>query len=794
MAGFWSRLCVLGIVGLFLSGALLVCVPQRAQAADGGRQTENFVSVSYAGSSVMPGDWDRELEVYIHNDKATTPYNLYNVSAHIGLASNEPKSDPFIWKEGVAGSGNFEDRYNLSYSNGVYLYGVMVDVQDDVQVGTYNFTVTTNYQYMVTGDPVRYPGSEEDIVTVSIIAMFSVGTQIYHYYDSASYPPSRASTLFSGETFQKVGFSVSKSGLSGRNLAETRVTATLVERSGVDYTGFTWDRKTATIMNYASYSYFFFRLSIGSEKKSGIYDYSVELKYTRKDSYSNSEMVVCRETSVLSIMVDFTPLMEMTSNVAQTVAQGSTQAQFNVMLRNNGNCDLSGLKVWLDIDNYFTYTGGAYYDGYGYREYEGTEIKLPNLLKGTQNQVQFNLDVAKYIPAGEHRLPLRYSGYFYDDGSYSYSDWKMTTDSTYSQIKGESPYIKVNVMDQSVDVLAESSASLSLAHPERNVGVTVQIINKEEVQYDDVVLTLNGFPRTNPIMKLLLNPMNAASGTLQQVSVLSLPASSSIYATFYGDVSTAAKPGSYELDLNFTATDHNTRQTVSKTLTVPVRLMPGPPSLEMTPTFDPPQVKAGRSFSLEVQLANTGQDAARDVTVELLAPSGASSGILVTGELAEVYAMEGMLCPLSVANSHAALGDIEPAAGKGCNYTVTVDRNIAKGTAYPLTIRVSWKDLDGNGYNSTTEISLAAQGSPPQKAAQPDPLAAPLTLGAILIILVWVLFVVGAIIIKKVGAPRRPPEPQLAPVAPLPPPPTSPPPMMAPAPPQYFPPPPPPPQ
>jgi hypothetical protein len=578
---------------------------------------------------------------------------------------------------------------------------------------------------------------------------------ISHYFDSTSVPPSTKSRLYAGEKFQKMGFSASTSSmLSGRAIDGNRVQATLVERSGVDYSGLEWNERVATSANITQYSYFFFRLTIDQSKNAGRYDYTLEFKYTRKDALTGNEPVVIKESSVISLMIDFTPLIEMFSGATYTMAQGTRQLPLTVMLRNTGNCDLARLNVWLDADSYFTIHGGSFYDGEGYKSSAGTTSYIDELPKGLQQPVSFLLDAAEHVPAGEHRLDLRYTGYCYDDGSYTYSDWKATSDSDYASITGEGLFVTVNVSDSSIDVTAEVTASFGLGRQMRDLDIPVTIVNKEAVGYGDVALRLATFPMTSPSNVVFVNPLRPASRELEDVAILSLPASSSAFVHFRGDLSPSARPGSYDVELNFTATDQNTGLVVSKTLVVRVRVNPGPPEMEISASYQQVSVRPGKEFLLDVRLENTGQDTARDVWVELLFVDGGSSGYIVSGDRADAYTIEGMLNPFSVGATKAAKGDVPAGSVLGHNFTVATDRNMARSRAYPIAIAVTYTDADGAVHNTTTDVFVSALGSPPARAAAADPLAGQLMLGAILIALVWVLFLAGAIIVKKTGGPR----------------------------------------
>jgi hypothetical protein len=776
MTRFWTRICALAVVGILVFGGLVVIsATEKAQAARGRQELDYldayfYYSPSIPGSALALGDMGVKMIVEVENIRTDSPPRINNITVHVG--SVEP-TDPFNWK-----TRDCIEKWNLTgryYSDD--WTGLEFDVLADAATGIYNVTIGYSYDYQVPGLTYLHHDEETDVVQIQIYSLFTVDKKIAHFTDTTSLPPGTDPQLYAGESFQKMGFNAPRSSMfSYRTLNGNKVSATIVDKSGVDYSGLTWKERAATIQDVtaSSYNYFFYRLSVDSSKNAGRYDYTLELKYTRKDRMTNNQPVVITENTVVSLVVDFTPVLDISSGGEPTIVQGvTTQTSFSVMMRNNGNCDLAKLKIWLDISNYYQYRGGSYFDGDGYISYAGTETAVESLLKGTAVLVDFKVDIYKYIPPGEHRLPIRYSGYYYDDGSFSYSDWKYTTDSTYYSINGKELYLKVTVTDRDMAITAVSTSSFNLGGNTKALRVPVELTNHEELQYDDVALKLGTFPRSSPMNPVFVNPGSPGSNSLQTVNLLSLPSASTETVAFMADLAPGVRPGGYDLELNLTATDHNTRLEVSKTLVVSFQVYPMPPKFAILGSYVISQVRAGKDFMLTVSLENTGLDRAREVFVSVGPPNnGLQLNAVLDLHDMDPSSLEHTINPFTVTSSRVFLGDIAAGTTNSENFTVHVDYNVVKGRSYAMAVDVSYRDSFGGVWNQSNMISLTAAGTPSAKAAPANPWDQAMTPLLMIMIVLWVLIIIGAIIIKKTGGPgamRRhgeTPAPAAAPPAP----------------------------
>jgi len=739
-----------GMTAMMVLSALLVFAP--AVTADtGGRQVNYVDNVSISPSVFYPGDHPVAVSIQIHNAKPTWPTTLVNTTVQITGVSG-PVNPFYVTTPGSTNGPN------VNFTGYQTFIGFRLDVQSTVACGMYTLTFVVDYQYQPSAwtDPY-YHETEQESIQVEVRSILGMDTQIRHYYDDNSYPPSSKSTLYAGETFQRVGINAPAGGAYNvRNVEGDKIVGTLTDKSGNDYTGFTWEQKSATIQNATWWSYFIFRLSIDPSKKAGRYDYNFELSYTRQDSYTGGATTQIKETSVVSIFVDFTPLLDISSGQKQSFTQGSmTTFGVNVTFKNAGNCPLNKLYIGIDISNYFEFHGGMYYDGHGSRTFSGTELYVETMPVGGETTVMFLTDVYKYIPAGEHRLSVLYHGYYYDDGSFKYTDYKSTNQNTYYSIKQKDLYVQIDVADPVADVYAELSDSISMAGRVKDVTLPILLTNKEDVQFDDVVVSLACFPKSISTNALFINAKNPSAKSLEPISIMHVWASSQQTVDFKADLSANAAPGFYEVELTFNATNRNTRGFMTKVIPVSVRVVPSPAKFFISGEYTAKDVKAGKEFPLTLQLQNIGLDTAREVFVTFDDPAGDKpQSYVINGDRVDAYQIDGFLNPFSVRSSRTYVGEIGPQSTFSQVYQVFVDKNIAKSKRYEMSVTVAYRDSYGMTWTQQTEISIMANGSAPEKPVDNSPWMNPLGVGTLLLIIGWFVVILGYLAYRRINRPR----------------------------------------
>jgi hypothetical protein len=627
------------------------------------------------------------------------------------------------------------------------------DVVPTGAAGTFNLTISFTYEYSLY-DTVTFittwtSATDTDYVYILIDDGLNVAKTV-SVFDENNNILDGFHYLYSGTTFQKVGISVTTAtGLIGE------ITATI-----------TLDAQTATYISLyqpSAYTsqlggqiYFKYRANVNDGTPPGRYSASAEVKYTRWYGQTNNKVITAQKVP-LEFIVDFTPMLSIMSPASFTVNQGTLATNMTeVTLKNSGNTELTKLKVWIDIGHYFEELG------YYYQE-PNTIPKVPlmslqqreKLGKGETWQVDFTgISVFKYLPEGNHRIPLGYSGYYFDDGKAGgSSDFKQTDDSTYVAIKQVPLYLLVIVPFNPHDFQVQSTSSINLGQKMKDISISLSIKNLEDV---DVLYTsiMVGTKDQTTSKVLLVNPKNTGSAYLEPATLTVFPAQDTEYFTLNADVAMNATEGYYNLPVTISGTDANTKKPVSTTSSMSVRVNPVPPRLIVTGVqFDPKLVVGGKDFTLTISVKNVGNDVARQVYVNLVEGSNGGASIS-TDYMPDVAKADAIVNPFSVTVSKILLDTpINPGETKSVTYTVHADKNLVKGKDYQMYVYVDNTDDQARSFSYSTEITLSITGSIPTKPADYSGITNPLLVWIVVIIIVFILAIIFA---KMVMKPRRP--------------------------------------
>ena len=618
--------------------------------------------------------------------------------------------------------------------------------------GTYNLTIdfTYDYSYLDAASNIRWQNdaTDTDYVYIRIDDGLNVNQQA-SVFDENNVMVGHY--LYAGSTFQKVGVYVQTT--TGK-IGEVTVTVALSTQTK---SFITLDQPSAftSQMTAGTGIYFKYRVDVKDGTPPGRYDATVEIKYQRWYGEKNQKAIDSLSIP-LEFIVDFTPLLTITSPASFTVNQGALSTNLTeVTLQNIGNTELKKIQVWIDISNYFE-ENGYYFDGDG-----GTKILLPTedlkekLGKGETWQVDFmGINVFKYLPAGEHRLPLGYSGYFYDDGTAGgSSDYKLTDHTTYQAIKQEQLYIKVVVSDTYHDFKIQSTSSINLGQKMDDIAVTFSVQNLEDVDVLYATVSVGTKDQTTS-MPLLLNPKNTGSAYLETVELTRFYALSTMSFSVNADVSYGATAGYYNLPVVITGVNANTKSAVSVTKTMSVRVNPEPPKLVVTDVQYTP-IKGGKDFTLTLKVSNMGNDTARKIFVTLLETSGNAGVDINTGFIPDIAKADATLSPFSVKISKITVPDIPAGQTVNVDYTVKADKNLVPGKDYQMYVYADYSDDLYRSWSYNSEISISVKGSMSEKPQDNSGIINPFIAGLLLVIIIFVLMVVWAKVINKPKRPSR---------------------------------------
>jgi hypothetical protein len=749
------------VVGLLLMSVFVsLCMPY-ASAANKNylRVDENdspYMNNRYVnnGNAFNLGDKDIFFAISVQNVQWDVghffEYNIQNVTAKItGQRDMNGASYTIIDFANGENTGEWLFGYGPMRGGSYTITGYQADVVPTGAAGTYNLTVdfTYDYSYMAANSTIQWTkGTDQDYVYIRIddginvnqgVSIFDENNVIVGHY------------LYAGTTFQKVGVYVFT---NVGKIGEVTATITLDTQTKAYLT---LDRQGAytSQLNGGSSVYFKYRVDVKDGTPPGRYSATMVVQYLRWYGETNQKQITAQMIP-LEFIVDFTPLLTVTSPASFSVNQGALTTNLTeVTLQNIGNTELKKIKVWIDISNYFE-ENGFYYDGDG-----GARVLIPTqdeketLGKGETWQVDFmGINVFKYLPAGEHRLPLGYSGYYADDGTAGgSSDYKLTDASVYRAIKQETLYIKVIVADSTHDFKVQSTSSVNLGQRMDDVTVSLSIQNLEDVDvlYASIMVGTKDQTGAKP---LFINPKNSGSDYLEPQELTRFTAQATYYFNVNADVSLNATAGYYNLPVLITGVNANTKAPVSVTKTMSIRVNPEPPKLLISDLTYDAKIKKGKDFTLTINVKNVGKDVARNVFVTLVEGNNAAVG-LNTNFAPDVARADAIENPFSVKVSKILVdGSIAPGETKTVPYTVKADKNLVPGKDYQMNVYIEYGDDLSRSWSYSSEVSITVTGSIPNKP-QDNSGYFNTAFGAILLLIFVIILMVVWV---KMSRPKKP--------------------------------------
>jgi uncharacterized membrane protein len=705
------------------------------------------------GNSVYLGSEGVTFSIEVYNAKWTwATYDSYQirwVNATIS-SQRDPNGNPANIFDFSKGKNVVAYQYSI-YQYSETLSGFKGDVAPVGMTGTYNLTVEFTYQYSTVDALFNknwINAQDTDYVQVRVDAGVTV-TKDVSVLDESDHVLSHY--LYAGAVFQKAGVHLEA---TVDNIKEVNAVITMGS-PGTNYLSISNTGSYIQSLNNYNWIYFKYRVDVKEGTPAGRYKATLEVKYQRNMVSTNTMKSIDAQSISIEFIVDFTPLLRISSPDSISISQGSLSTNLTgITFENFGNSALKNIDVWIDISKYFE-ENNFYFDGNG-----GQKILLPSKtssddipLLGTLSVNFYNINVFKYLPSGEHRLPVGYSGYYYDTGIAGGStDYKKTNESLYYQIKEQELYLKVNVVDPTHNFKVESRSSINLNTKMKDITLDFSVTNLEAVSVLYTTIWVGTKDKvTNG--RLLIDPTNALSDNLEPIDVTMLPAQTTMDFTVNADVATGAVAGAYNLPVTITGVNANTYASVRSVMSMSVRVNPAPPRLLVTAVQYPTKIKAGGTFPLLVDVRNEGADYARNVFVTVQGVS-AGTGVNVNGQYAQdVAKADSVLNPFTFAISKIYIGDLAPGEAKNASYTVRADKNIVAGKGYNLQVSISYTDDLSRGWSYDSMASIYAGGTAPEKATDLSS-AINVFLGGLGLIII--AFICAVIFVKAVMRPRKP--------------------------------------
>ncbi len=692
---------------------------------------DDWAAVTSSAFSVAPlhvGDQAVGLTVVVHNqrpgdsDVSNGDERMYNVTLEAYGVEDangkllSPQTSPLAWK--VSRSDNDGYGIPLGHSgegNSSYSFtGLSFDVNGiGAHPGKYNVSVRISYSMMTSwslasGAMWDYLSEEEDNIQFEIMSNIRVGAPVA-YDDSLSPMP-----LYAGASFQLIGVPVTT--LSGP-LDQLVASISVPTTSALKLSAPAGTVLTTSLPALTGTAVLYFRVDVPMADP-GVYNASnanitLTVQFIREQNWNGSLSLISASESghLLEFTVDYTPLLNATAVAPASFTRGSPVQNLTVTLKNEGNADVVRVSVSLDVSNYFT--GGAYfYDGDGNRVSVPLEQTISQLKHGETTSVSFPMAVFSGLPAGTHRLPVRYSGYYERSGGSSFSSGLYAmTDALFRQLRGGYPFVDITVRDTAVRLAVSTSmpSSMPLNPDGESQGLVIGLAarNDEKTAFRDVTFTILAGNGT-----VLRNPVTPASGSLDPVRMSSLGPGQTAELDFVADMDRTAAAGFQQLTLRFNATGADSNQAVGLDQKFTVRISPFGPAIDVG--AGGPLRLGGQTRGVIVPLTvlNSGGAVLSDIGVTVRA--GAPSPLLNPSDPSQQWLEPGRMSVL------------EPLSSSGLGLMADIDAN-ATAQTYQVGVEVTGRYFaTGESFTFSDTFLLRILPAPARLALQSttiDPVA-----------------------------------------------------------------------
>jgi cbb3-type cytochrome oxidase subunit 3 len=360
-------------------------------------------------------------------------------------------------------------------------------------------------------------------------------------------------------------------------------------------------------------------------------DYTVDYNFKDNDPMVDGEdysIFQCYATNV-SIIEDSTRDFEdyVSPYTIPSIEQSTytdRKIKVNVTITNNGNTPLYNVRYELDPAGWDYFRNPRFF-------WDDTNGGVPNydtisdtfdLAVGASRTFTIEVFVDARIPIGEHRLPILYDGFYFDDGSLGGSTGFMPTNGgnhleVIFAILVTDSVIQCYVDDIELGALDASADKLDI----RAEQIEVTIVNDEEYNFIDVMVRANftATPWYQPIINMR-SPWIAAIDANPAV-LQDWDSGGDLVVTFPVDTDPSFVPDRYPFQLEITAVIEETLEVVTTivdyTQGAVIDFTGYGPDIYVT-AFTADDIVPGQPFVLDLTLQNVGDDTLRDVTVMIL--------------------------------------------------------------------------------------------------------------------------------------------------------------------------------
>ena len=489
----------------------------------------------------------------------------------------------------------------------------------------------------------------------------------------------------------------------------------------------------------------------------------------------------------------------------------------DVTIENNGNSDLynvefefapTGWDFFRDPTFFWPTTAGP--------EYDGTWFMLDEFPLGATETFTIQVIVVKEVPIGEHRLPIVYNGFYFNDGSLGdATEFAATNGGDDLEV-----YFSIIVTDGQLDCYIDNVWIPDGADYEEDTTyfmIDVDIYNLEGYSFIDVLAwaDFTGTPFYDPIVT-----ERDADGMIDYATVNRvIPAEENptdywgyaggsddeLDLAFMVDSQVDLIPDLYPFTVTVTAIIEETLEEVTTTVQGVIEIQGYGPRVYIS-AFTTSEIEAGNFFDLNMTFSNDGDDDLRDTWVFIAADDTVPAGYLydevvcnVIGQIqresegytefedwSENYTWDGAEVTLEDLDIDSAkeivalnlyldgvysspgavitllyIGTIAAGETVNVDFQMMADKDMVDGKPYMVVVEVYGIDSEGTEYDRSFDIIVKTSKD---SAASYNPVEMDLFMGGMQMMgLVLFIIIVVAIlfyVIRKVVFPPKKEEPK----------------------------------
>lgn len=379
-------------------------------------------------------------------------------------------------------------------------------------------------------------------------------------------------------------------------------------------------------------------------------DWEVDFSFADDDPYMDGNAYSefqCRATDVTITDDD---LSDNTTRQVDVVAPWDTYEQssfsdklieFEVVIENNGNTPIYNAEFVINPAAWPNFRNPQFFwTSAGTLAYDTIAVRNVDLLIGESVTFIIQVIVIKEIPIGEHRLPILYDGFYFDDGS-------LGNPTGFVEINGGNGIVdaaddlsiifSIFVTDSYLDAAVTNVVMTGGALPDKtniraeNIAVTID--NMEGYVFIDVVATADftGTPFYAPLIDTTTGqpPIPTARDTMVDAQNANMATPFARWANgtapgnqmvlnFLVDTDPDAVPDRYPFSITLTAIIEETLEVVTSTVTAgaEINFAGYGPQLVIT-AFTADDIVPGEHFTLDLTIENVGDDNARNCWVAI---------------------------------------------------------------------------------------------------------------------------------------------------------------------------------